>query len=344
MGLCGRLNALIGATSGRMTDFRSSITWFAKAAASAIFIILAFVCVVFLKDPYGRWGWRSSDRVANLAERTLMVSRALDLSFNAAIVGNSTSIPMQPEVLDRLTGLKFVSLSMSGSQAPAAITTAIFFLHHHPQAKALVVALDDSWCTNGKDVAELRPFPFWLYSDDLSYLFGLFTHASFTMLRESFAHPGLLRLDGYHPYDQIFREHGYTDLALVVARLDKTKRPTAARYPQPYIFEPPNLLKQMIEQTPERVRFIIFWTPRYISIIPETNSPASQQDAACKGQVADVIATHSNATVIDWSEDSPENRDPVNFYETNHYRDSLAVLIERDIASKLVRKTLQTRR
>jgi hypothetical protein len=41
---------------------------------SAVFAILATVYVyLFIKDPYGRWGFRSSSQVSNLAERELLV-------------------------------------------------------------------------------------------------------------------------------------------------------------------------------------------------------------------------------------------------------------------------------
>ena len=83
------------------------------------------VGTVYVKDPYGRSGIRPSLQVPNLGERELMVSRARDAAFDSAIVGNSTSIPLQPEILDKLADRRFVSLSISGSGAPVALTVAL---------------------------------------------------------------------------------------------------------------------------------------------------------------------------------------------------------------------------
>ena len=129
--------------------------------------------------------------VPNVPVRDLMVSRAMEAPLSiSAIFGNSTSIPMQPAALNRLTGHRFVSLSMSGSQAPAALTAARFFLRYHPSAAALIVALDDSWCTKATDVAEARPFPVGLDGSDFDYIIGLFGHASWEFVELARAERG----------------------------------------------------------------------------------------------------------------------------------------------------------
>ena len=312
-------------------------TVFHFLGAALVFYTLAVVAIA-VSDPYGRLGVRTGSQLPNLSERPLKVSRALDQNFDSAIVGNSASIPMQPEVLDRLTDLKFVSLSISGSGAPAALKTAQFFLDHHPAAKTLIVGMDDSWCRTASGMAEGVPFPFWLYDTVPAYFFGLFTNASLDMLRESYlleARNGF-RADGYHPYDEIFNEHGFNDIEVVLKRLNRAKRPTQPipPVPFPYIFEPPIQLERLIAETPSTT-FVLFWTPRYITLLPIPDTPAEAVDKACKKQVAEIARQHSNVRIVDWSEDRPENRDPENFYEANHYRDTLAIKIEADIANAL---------
>lgn len=265
-----------------------------------------------------------------------MVTRAMDATFNSAVVGNSTSIPLQPESLDSLTGLKFVSLSMSGSGPLAAIAVARFFLRRHANAKTIVVAMDDGWCSDIVDTREGHPFPFWLYQTDFQYWIGLFTNASKELLISAFDGPerGSNRLDGYHPYDALFRANGYDDIEYIKSLLDKPKRPTDARYGAPYHFYPPKLLKALIDEAPN-ASFVLFWTPRYVSIIPQPNSTAAGADAACKAAVGNIFPDRPNVAIVDWSEERPENADPANFYETNHYRDSLARIIEIEIAAAL---------
>jgi hypothetical protein len=187
-------------------------------AAAIIFSII--VGVIFVKDPYGRSGFRPSVQVPELGERELKVSRAMDQNFDSAIVGNSTSIPMQPEILDELTGLRFVSLSISGSGAPVALTMTRFFLSRHPAANAIIVGLDDTWCRNAIDMAEGRPFPFWLYGNDVSYIFGLYENASYEMLDAAVLMPrGGNRLDGYKPLGEAFHRQ-FDDINFVKQRLD----------------------------------------------------------------------------------------------------------------------------
>lgn len=315
------------------------LTWrrfLASAFAWTAFLYVVAVAALFVLDPYGRSGFKPSSKVANLAERLLMVSRAMDPAFDAAIVGNSTSIPIEPDILDKLTGLHFVSLSMSGSQSPAAITTAGFFLQRHPEARVVVVAMDNSWCTRGPDVDETHPFPFWLYGSNASYIAGLLKNASTEMFATSTTQPGHNRLDGYHPYDEAIRKGlgSYPDR--IRARLDQFSRPTQARYAPPSTFDPPIALASLIGRTGYSVHFVLLWTPRYRTLIPEPNTPAAAADNACKLQLASEFAQRGNVKIIDWSgDDRPENLDAANFYETNHYRDSIARLIDRDIASAI---------
>jgi hypothetical protein len=301
-------------------------------------IALAFsvvVATVYIRDPYGRSGIRQSREVPNLGERELMVSRARDPSFNSAIIGNSTSIPMQPEILNKLTDRKFVSLSISGSGAPVALSVVRFFLRYHVSDQTLILALDDTWCRGAQDMAEGRPFPFWLYGNDLDYLAGLYANASFEMLHLAFyGKPGGLRPDGYHPYDEAFIGHHYDNVDATAARMDRLIRPTESNRPRPFTSVPLVLLGELIAAKPVAT-FVLFWTPRYISIIPQPNTPAAEADAACKQQSGALAEKYANVRLVNWASDRPENRDPANFYEANHYRNELALTIQRDIAQAL---------
>jgi hypothetical protein len=325
--------------AGAVGGMFAKITWWrflAGAAAWAAFLYAAIVVSLFFLDPYGRSGIRPSDKIANLPERLLMVSRAMDPAFDSAVVGNSTSIPIEPGTLNKLTGLRFVSLSMSGSQSPAAITAARFFLQHHSTARAVVVAMDNSWCTRGHDVDETHPFPFWLYGSNAAYFVGLVQNASTAMFATSAADPGNNRLDGYHPYDEAIRKALGSDPDRIRDRLDKLSRPTQALYATNLTFGPPIALSVMVGESNYSVHFVLLWTPRYKTLIPKPDTPAAAADSACKLQVANEFSQRKNVKIIDWSgDDRPENLDSSNFYETNHYRDSIARLLNRDIASAL---------
>jgi len=298
-------------------------------------VFSAVVVALYVKDPYGRAGIRPSSQVPNLGERELMVSRARDPSFDSAIVGNSTSIPMQPEILDKLTDRKFVSLSISGAGAPVALAVVRFFLRYHHSARTLIVALDDTWCRNARDMAEGRPFPFWLYGNNLSYIAGLYANASFEMLDLSlYAQRSGLRPDGYHPYDEAFIGHHYDDVDATRARMDRLTRPARSSQSRPFTSVPLVLLEELFATAPT-VTFVQLWTPRYISIIPLPGTPAAEMDDACKQQSVALTEKYGNVRLVNWAFDSPENRNPANFYEANHYRNELALRIQHEIAHVL---------
>lgn len=304
----------------------------AHLIGATVAILAGAFIYLLVSDPYGRLGIRSSAKVPNLAERELAVSRALDAQFDSAIVGNSTTIPMQPEVLDPLTGQRFVSLSMSGSGPRVALAAARFFLRHHQNAKTVIIGLDDGWCTKGADLDETHPFPSELYGSDLEYLAWLATHTSWETLKVARAKAGSNRLDGYHPYDEVFRAHDFDNPVIVLEHLNRAIRPVQARYSTPYRFEPPEMLRDLIAET-HGISFVLFWTPRYLTILPVDGTSAAEADGACKRQVAELAGPH--VKIVDWSGPRPENLDPANFYETNHYRDSYALKIEREIATAL---------
>lgn len=292
----------------------------------------AFVAFLYIRDPYGRSGLRPSSEVSNLPERTLSVSRAMDLQFDAAVVGNSTSIPLQPVILDALTGRRFVSLSMSGGGPLLALKSGEFFFRFHPQARVLVVAMDDGWCIKGK-LEEEHPFPAWLYGSTADYVFGLFRNASIALLDLSYDPPGPARIDGYHPFDEAYRKHDGGDATLTIQRLNKAIRPTAARYAPPFIFDPPALLAEMIRAAPQSATFVLLWTPRYLTLQPVEGTTAEAADTDCKKQVARLAGPR--VRVIDWSGHRPENSNPDYFYGPNHYRPHIARAIERDIADAI---------
>jgi hypothetical protein len=320
------------------SDDRTSWIDIARVLGGALLIYSLCAVAVFFSDPYGRSGFATSAAVPNVSERYWIVSRAMDTAFDSAIVGNSTSIPMQPEILDRLTGLRFVSLSISGSGAPVALRMAQFFLNQHARPKVLIISLDDTWCRSAADMAEGRPFPFWLYGDGLDYAAGLFSNLSIDVLKESFwlEKRNGFRADGYHAYSNDFEIHGFNDLEMVRKRLDQNPRPTGANMSPPYHFEPPELLERLIATASPPVNFVLFWTPRYISLLPVPGTPAEVSDVACKQQVRGITQRHRNVRIVNWSgADRPENLDPANFYEPNHYRDALAIKIENEIAASL---------
>jgi hypothetical protein len=297
------------------------------------FLAVAYAVTVVL-DPYGRLGISKSNEVGFLEERPTMVTRALNPKFDAAIIGNSSSMMLNPEDLDRKTRLHFVSLSISGTDAPANLAMMKFFLEQNATAKVVVLAtLPAVWCSD--TFTEDRPFPFWLYSDLPKYFLGLARNTSFELLETKFAEPEHLRIDGFHTYSFPIEKPEFADPVLVQKRLDTPPRPTVTLNPSNR-FPSIDRLAIMIGASSPQVFFLILWTPRYISFIPVENSDAGRTDRACKSAMATALSRYPNVRIIDWSEaDRPENHESSNFRDPIHYRSNFAKLLDTDIAASL---------
>ena len=90
---------------------------------------------------------------------------AIDPEFDAVIVGTSTSRLLRPAVLDAPFHAHFANLAMNAATAWEQERLLLLFARTHPQARALILGLDASWCLAGPDTPRLtgRPFPAWMY-------------------------------------------------------------------------------------------------------------------------------------------------------------------------------------
>jgi hypothetical protein len=87
---------------------------------------------------------------------------------------NSRIQLLSPERLNALTGLFFVQLSVPGTGPKEQLTLTNWFMRHHPEALAVVIGADKTWCTADAAMRGEHPFPYWLYSADvLEYARGL---------------------------------------------------------------------------------------------------------------------------------------------------------------------------
>ena len=143
--------------------------------AAAAAILAALLATAFLLDPYdtGRSPLQKPG-VRPQGPRTAGASRGRDLSFNAAIIGNSHIQLLSPERLNAQTGLAFVQLSIVATGPKEMFPVLKWFLRHHPSPRALVIGADRLWCADEVASWNNAPFPFWLYSSGaLEYIRGL---------------------------------------------------------------------------------------------------------------------------------------------------------------------------
>lgn len=81
-------------------------------------------------------------RMANVSR-----GRGRDARFDAAIFGNSTGQLIDPHRLNASTGLSFTQLTIPGTGPREQLAVLHWVTSRHPRAEALVLVIDDSWCS-----------------------------------------------------------------------------------------------------------------------------------------------------------------------------------------------------
>lgn len=312
------------------------------------FVVTVAACLIgtltlaWLIDPYdtGHTPLSLREGVRPQGPRTAAASRGRDPAFQAAIFGNSHVQLLSPQRLWEATGLPFVSLIAPGSGPKEGLVLIDWFLRHRREpAQALVIGIDDMWCTADPAMPHARPFPFWLYSRDRAeYLVGLLR---FDMLEE-ISRRILYLLTGK---GERARRDGYWDYErdeLARADRDPGKRaaleiPGAfgsgnASGPYPAV----GALETLVSSTPGTA-LILLRPPLYHRALPVEGSTGATADAACRDAFAALAARRPRTALIDWRRDRPELHDPNQFFDQSHYRQPIARLIEADIAAALSR-------
>jgi hypothetical protein len=331
---------------------------FVGVFAGVVGIAYAFVILV---DPYdsGRFasfGLRSpydasTNEVADLtgsippsvaafgdtdtSQRTSNVALGRSPRFNAAIFGNSHGQLLSPQRLSRATGLSFVQLTVPGSNVREQLAMMHWFVAHHADIGAMVLALDERWCVTDPALPIRTPFPFWLYSDsNLVYLGNAFSTRS---LRDSIRRVAAA-FGSPPPVDPA----GYADYEMGKAWSFKPGPPaTADEFPvagERSSRDFPGLIRldAVLGEIPATTPVVIVMPPQFYTRLPPAGTPASQFRDACKERIAARAQRGAGGgAFIDFLVDSEITRTPGNFMDDEHYRSNVAQIIEADIAAAL---------
>jgi hypothetical protein len=304
-------------------------------------ILGSLLAITYALDPFdtGRPGLFAKAGVRPQGPRTAGASRGRDPAFNAAVIGNSHIQLLSPERLDALTGLSFVQLSIVATGPKQQFAVVDWFIRHHPGARALVIGADRFWCQPELAGSDQAPFPFWLYSRSLpEYLRGLLRFQVLEELPRRIRYllakrPARARPDGYWDYAPALIAAGHmTDparRAALEARSDDYIRNATGRFPAA------EGLRDVVAGLPSATAVVLVFPATYRSLLPTPGSAGDSDNRACKAALAAALAGRANAEVLDWRGDRPELHDPDLFFDQTHYRQELAVAVEREIASKL---------
>jgi hypothetical protein len=274
------------------------------------------------------------------SQRTGNVALGRSARFNAAIFGNSHGQLLSPQRLSRATGLDFVQLTVPGANVREQLAMLGWFMRHHADARALVLALDERWCVTDPALPLRSPFPFWLYSD--SNLVYLANALSTRTLRDSFR-----RLASAGGASASVDGAGYSDYEAGKAWSFTPGKPAPAegfpaRDDRPFRREPdfPGLilLDAVLAAVPAKTAVVIVLPPQFYTQLPPTGTGAARFRDYCKWQIALRAARGAGSAFLDFLVDSAITRNPENFMDAEHYRTNVAELIEAEIAAALNRR------
>ena len=313
--------------------------WFALTTALTLFCGVAFLLAV---DPYdsGRTGLLGRAGVQDQYPTTAHASRARNPAFNAAIFGNSRVQQLNPERLNALTGLSFVSLTMPGTgPADQIIVMKRFLATHRTPPKAIVIGADGYWCRPSFAFSER--FPHWLYDASLlNYLVGI---VRFRSLEAAASRIGFLwsgkggaRPDGYWNYVPVFAGLGLADPQASRQRVESNSKPSFEPNPRA-VYPAIESLRTVLRSVPTETRFVLVRPPVYRNGLPATGTPGAANQVACDAAFARLTAEFPQVRLIDFMKPGPIAEAASNFYDFDHYRDPVAVEVEREIAATIGR-------
>jgi hypothetical protein len=271
------------------------------------------------------------------SQRTGNVALGRSPRFNAAIFGNSHGQLLSPQRLSRATGLDFVQLTVPGANVREQLAMMRWFIHHHPEAGALVLALDERWCVTDPSLPLRTPFPFWLYTD--SNWVYLANALSTRTLRDSFRRVAFA--GGAAPS---IDSAGYSDYEAGKAWSFKPGKPEPAegfpaRDDRPFRREPdfPGLilLDALLGEIPAKTPVVIVLPPQFYTQLPPAGTGGARFRDYCKWQIALRAERGAGSAFLDFLVDSAITRNPENFMDEEHYRTNVAAMIEAEIAAAL---------
>lgn len=303
--------------------------------ATVATVVLLIAAIVL--DPYdtGRFALLRVPGVPEQGPRTANASRGRDPHFDSAIIGNSNVQLVSPEELTQATGFRFVSLIVPGSGPREQFAMFHYFLRTRVRpARALVLGLDDSWCTSDPALPISHPFPFWLYDPDSAvYVRGLFSLETLSKLvdrlRFVFRRRKRAQPNGYWDYEQHLAWRADSVAATLASQPAPVVQHTSDAFPAL------DTLSAQLARIPPDIAVALVRPPVYVTALPQAGTEAARREEACRAAMRAVAQRRARTALLDWRGDLPVSRDIENWFDRTHYRAGVARLLEADIAASL---------
>jgi hypothetical protein len=295
-------------------------------------LLYAFMIAI---DPYdsGKFGFLGIAGVDDRNTHTADASRARDVNFDSAIIGNSTAHLLNPAELSQATGLRFVQLTTTGAGPREEFAVLDFFLRHHPHVGALVVVTDPSWCAHER-AEPWAMFPYWLYGkSSLPYARRLI---SWQTIQHAFQRLAIGL--GWHkrmdPAGAFRAEDVWPPGEFHETNLPKDPLPAATTAGRA-VFPEVSLLDQAVQKLPPDAAVVLVVPPTLYPTVPQPGTVAAAEKEACNAALRQVVAGRPHSNFINYRVDNAMTRDRANFVDFIHYRPVLAAKMQEGIAASI---------
>jgi hypothetical protein len=304
---------------------------------------------VLLVDPYYvvKFSLPLDRKIVSISQRFMIPQIVRSRRFDSLIVGTSTALLLDPELLDKEFGGRFANLAMDSARAWEQQTVLNYFMREAGPPKTVLIAIDSVWCDPDADRTRVtfRGFPEWLYDDnpwnDYLYLFntGAVEIAGRLLGYQFGAYRERVRFDGYHVFVPPESEYDAARARGHIWIGRKAETPPDIATPElssaargALLFPALTWLDAALAKLPPASLKILAFMPVHVAAQPWPGTQAAALEAECKARIAG-IARQRGAKVIDWRISSVLTRNDSNYWDNLHYRVPIATQIVKQLGA-----------
>jgi hypothetical protein len=267
-------------------------------------------------------------------------------SYDAFVVGSSTSRTIDPTVLDSHLGTHAANVGINGATQHEQRMMAGLIAHQIRNLRLLVWALDATWCAG--EVTAIghpqQPFSDWLYDDiwwnDLPHFANTraleaaaaLVRFQLGMAKARYPDNGfLIETPAENTYD-VTKAHERIYAGVTLAPTNPMGAGTDPIGEQEASYRFPALawIDQTLSALPASAQRVLVLMPVHVAVLPEAGSAEDGRLRACKRALTD-IAKRNNAALMDYRFASDLTRRDDSYWDALHVRREQAGRITREI-------------
>ncbi|MDX2289883.1 MAG: hypothetical protein NW217_13805 [Hyphomicrobiaceae bacterium] len=334
------------------------------ATATFAALMLACLLLVLAMNPYGNLptGLFATHVIMDINQRYQYPAIVRAKTYDAIVIGTSTSRLLDPSALERAFGGRWANLAMNDSRAWEQVQLAQLFVRHTPRPHALLVGIDSVWCAPDADQNRItrRGFPEWMYDEDLlnDWLYVLNTTTVDVAVRQAVQRVGIfpprVPHNGYEVFVPPDATYDAPKARDKIWQFVRERRIVPARQPyrlkpgEPGVWQTPALdwLEHLLGALPDTTLRLLALMPVHIAAQPRPGHKTEAVLAECKRRLA-ALADRHRAHLIDFMIPSEITTNDDNYWDNLHYRvgvaarivDGLAVAVQAPVPAQTAADT-----